>query len=99
MRSPVGAKPCCAQRIVIAAFETALEVLVVLTLLRLFFVRLFPALLIAAAVSSASAAPCPQSTVDPSVTICTPANNATVTSPVRVVAGTNDSQPVTLMQI
>ena len=52
-----------------------------------------------ALVSAASAQPCPQSSVDPSVTICTPANNATVTSPVRVVAGTNSSQPVTLMQI
>jgi phospholipase C len=50
-------------------------------------------------VSSGSTAPCPQSSVDPSVTICTPTNGATVTSPVRVVAGTNDSQPVTLMQI
>ena len=61
--------------------------------------RFLPALIAAAIVSTASAAPCPQSTVDPSVTICTPANNAAVTSPVRVVAGTNDSHPVTLMQI
>lgn len=35
--------------------------------------------------------PCPQSSVDPSVTICTPAANSTVTSPVNIVAGTNDS--------
>ena len=44
-------------------------------------------------------APCPLSTTNPSVTICTPANGATVTSPVRIVAGTTDSRRVNLLQI
>ena len=44
-------------------------------------------------------APCALSTVNPSVTICTPVNGATVTSPVRIVAGTTDSRRVTVMQI
>lgn len=43
--------------------------------------------------------PCTLSTTNPSVTICTPANNATVTSPVNVVAGTTDSNKVTAMKI
>jgi hypothetical protein len=38
--------------------------------------------------------PCPQSSADPSVTICTPKNGATVTSPLNVVAGTNSSSPI-----
>ena len=38
--------------------------------------------------------PCPQSSTDPSVTICTPSNNATVTSPTNIVAGTTSSSPV-----
>src|SRR5438067_11874514 len=42
---------------------------------------------------------CTASTVNPSVTICTPAPNATVTSPVHVVAVTTDSKPVQFMQI
>ena len=39
---------------------------------------------------------CTASTVNPSVTICTPAPNATVTSPVHVVAVTTDSKTVRL---
>ncbi|HWR36541.1 MAG TPA: Ig-like domain-containing protein [Clostridia bacterium] len=46
-----------------------------------------------------TSAPCPLSTTDPSVTICTPANNATVTSPVRVVAGTTSSKGVDYVQV
>lgn len=47
-----------------------------------------------------SGASCTLSTVDPSVTVCTPANNATVTSPVHVNAGSTDSSfKVTAMQI
>src|SRR5207248_10303014 len=42
---------------------------------------------------------CNVSTVNPSVTICTPANNATVTSPVHIVAKTTDSKPVNYIQI
>jgi hypothetical protein len=42
--------------------------------------------------------PCPQSSVDPSVTICTPKNGITVSSPVNVVAGTNSSEPRFLCQ-
>jgi len=44
-------------------------------------------------------APCVLGTVNPSVTICAPADGATVTSPVRIVAGTTDSRRVTVMQI
>jgi hypothetical protein len=36
-------------------------------------------------------ASCVLSSTDPSVTICTPAPNSTVTSPVSIVAGTKDS--------
>jgi hypothetical protein len=35
--------------------------------------------------------PCNLNTADPSVTICAPAPNSTVTSPVGIVAGTTDS--------
>lgn len=42
---------------------------------------------------------CTLSTVNPSVTICTPVNNQTVTSPVHVNAGSTDSTKVTAMQI
>ena len=48
---------------------------------------------------NASSAPCTLSSVSPSVTICTPANNATVTSPVQVTAGTTDSHPVSFIQL
>src|SRR4051812_10854912 len=44
-------------------------------------------------------ATCPLSTANPSVTVCTPANNATVNSPVHVNAGSTDSLTVTAMQI
>jgi phospholipase C len=44
-------------------------------------------------------ATCTLSTVNPSVTVCTPANNATVSSPVHVNAGSTDSTRVTAMQI
>ncbi|HWR35299.1 MAG TPA: Ig-like domain-containing protein [Clostridia bacterium] len=44
-------------------------------------------------------AQCTLSTVSPSVTICTPANNANVTSPVHVVAGTTSSTTVKYVQI
>ena len=42
---------------------------------------------------------CPLSTVDPSVTICSPAANATVSSPVHINAGTNASAGTKQMQI
>lgn len=47
----------------------------------------------------AQAASCPLSTVNPSVTVCTPSLNALVQSPVHVVAGTTDSNTVTAVQI
>lgn len=46
-----------------------------------------------------SSSPCTLSSTNPSVTICQPANNATVTSPFTVVAGTTDSNKVTAMKI
>ena len=42
---------------------------------------------------------CSLNPTSPSVTICSPASGATLASPIRVVAGTTDSQPVTLLQI
>jgi len=42
---------------------------------------------------------CALSTVNPSATLCTPANGSTVTSPVKIIAGTTDSTPVKLLQI
>lgn len=50
-------------------------------------------------VGTGGGGPCTLSTTDPSVTICAPANNANVTSPVNVVAGTTDSHSVTRMTI
>lgn len=49
--------------------------------------------------SSTGGGPCTLNMANPSVTICAPANNATVTSPVNVVAGTTDSNKVTAMRI
>jgi phosphatidylinositol-3-phosphatase len=42
---------------------------------------------------------CTMSTVNPSVTVCTPTPNSTAGSPVHVVAGTTDTTPIALMQI
>ncbi|HVJ04727.1 MAG TPA: alkaline phosphatase family protein [Candidatus Saccharimonadales bacterium] len=51
-----------------------------------------------AATALAAAAPCALNPVSPSVTICTPTNGTTVTSPVSIVAGTTDTaHPVTAM--
>lgn len=47
----------------------------------------------------ASAASCSLSSVDPSVTVCTPTQNQWVGTPAHVVAGSTDSQMVTVMQI
>lgn len=49
--------------------------------------------------AGATAAPCPLSTTNPSVTVCTPAPNTLVQTPVHVVAGTTDSNTVTTVQI
>jgi hypothetical protein len=43
--------------------------------------------------------PCPQNSIDPSVTICTPANGAAVSSPLNVVAGTHSSAPIVSLAI
>jgi phospholipase C len=51
-------------------------------------------------IPGAWAAPCALNPTSPSVTICTPANGATVTSPVHIVAGTTDTTAtVTAMAI
>src|SRR6266705_4070236 len=42
---------------------------------------------------------CTLNATSPSVTICTPANGASVPTPVHIVAGTTDTHTVTLMQI
>jgi hypothetical protein len=44
------------------------------------------------------APPCPQNSVDPSVTICSPANGA-VQSPLNIIAGTHSSAPVVSLAI
>lgn len=44
-------------------------------------------------------APCTLNPASPSVTICSPANNATVTSPVTVTAGSTDANPISVMQL
>jgi hypothetical protein len=49
--------------------------------------------------TATNTAPCTLSTVDPSVTLCTPAANATVTSPIHVVAGATSSKSVSYMQL
>jgi phospholipase C len=46
-----------------------------------------------------ASAPCPLNPTNPSVTVCTPAVNDLVQSPVHVVAGTTDSNPVTTMYV
>ncbi|HUO60516.1 MAG TPA: Ig-like domain-containing protein, partial [Candidatus Acidoferrales bacterium] len=54
--------------------------------------------LVSLALPALAAAQCALSTLSPSVTICTPTNGSTVTSPVQVVAGTIDkAHPVTAM--
>ena len=48
---------------------------------------------------SQTSPPCPLSTVNPSVTVCTPLVNDLVQSPVHVLAGTTDSNTVTTMYL
>jgi phospholipase C len=43
--------------------------------------------------------PCPLSSASPSVTICSPGSGLAVDSPVRVIAGTKDSNTITQLQI
>jgi len=43
--------------------------------------------------------PCPQSSLDPSVTICSPLQGTTVSSPLNVVAGTRSSAPLVSLAI
>jgi hypothetical protein len=50
-------------------------------------------------VSTTTASACSLSTVDPSVTICSPADGSTSASPVHIAAGTTSSSPVSFMQI
>ncbi len=49
--------------------------------------------------ASTASLPCTLSTTSPSVTICTPTSNATVTSPLTVTAGATDSQLVSYIQL
>lgn len=50
-------------------------------------------------ISGGASAPCTMSTVSPSVTICAPADGATVSNPVRVVAGTTSASAVKYTQV
>lgn len=49
--------------------------------------------------TSQSGSLCTMSSVSPSVTICTPTDGATVSSPVRLIAGTTSSSAVNLIQV
>lgn len=64
------------------------------TLLRTAFLFFLTTLL-----GASAAAQCTLNTASPSVTICMPTNNQSVTSPVRVVAGTTDDVAITVLQI
>jgi phospholipase C len=55
--------------------------------------------LLAAGTLAHAAPPCPLNPTSPSVTVCTPAPNALVQSPVHVVAGSTDTNQVTTMQV
>jgi phospholipase C len=58
------------------------------------------AILLAAVLVAPAFSQCTLNTASPSVTICTPANGATVDSPVHVVAGTTDNEfNVSVLQI
>jgi phospholipase C len=46
-----------------------------------------------------ASAPCPLNQTNPSVTICTPAENDLIQTPVHVVAGTTDTSAVTTMYV
>jgi len=52
-----------------------------------------------ASIPAHAASPCTLNQTNPSVTVCTPASNALVGSPVNVVAGSTDSHTVIAMQI
>jgi phospholipase C len=66
--------------------------------MRIFLVRIF-ALIVFLLPASFAAAQCTLDQTDPSVTICEPADGATVTSPVHIVAGSHSTSPVMVMQI
>src|SRR4051794_31240382 len=66
--------------------------------MRTFLIR-FIALTVFLLPASFAAAQCTLDQTDPSVTICQPADGATVTSPVHIVAGSHSTSPVTVMQI
>ena len=51
------------------------------------------------AAGALAASPCPLSTVNPSVTVCTPTPNTLVQSQVHLVAGTTDTNTVTTVQV
>lgn len=56
-------------------------------------------LLLISSVNLFATAPCTLNTQNQTVTICKPANGATVTSPVNVVAATTDTNSILIMQI
>jgi len=60
---------------------------------------LIPAAVFCFAPLTFASSPCPLSSTNPSVTVCTPAPNGLVQSLVNVVAGSTDSHTVTAMQI
>jgi hypothetical protein len=49
--------------------------------------------------ASQSGSSCTMSSTNPSVTICSPSDGATVSSPVRLIAGTTSSSAVNLIQV
>jgi phospholipase C len=67
--------------------------------MKLSFARLFIFILLCTIFAASTYGLCPLSQTSPSVTVCTPGGNALVQSPVHVVAGSTDSNPVTAMQV
>src|SRR5579863_1187919 len=61
-------------------------------------VKIF-ATVVVATLAGPLAGACTLNTASPSVTICTPAANSTVSSPVQITAGTTDTKTVKLMQV
>ncbi|MCU1272558.1 MAG: Phospholipase [Acidobacteriaceae bacterium] len=63
------------------------------------FARLLSCTVLLTTSAISAYASCPLNQKNPSVTVCTPSGNALVQSPVHLVAGSTDSNPVTTMQV
>ena len=77
----------------ILAHRTSTQCLGILTVLFLMAVSA------SAYIPTKIAPPCALNPINPSVTICTPGNSATLSLPVHLVAGTKDTNPVQSIQV